>query len=208
MVAPKTRRTEGVRTRGRAERVVRSVLDATVEELARVGYAELRYDDIAARSGVNKTTIYRRWPTKVELVTAAMRERADERLPGVPDTGSLRDDLRGAVRSMIEIVSSPVGAGIMRMIQAERAHPEVDAIARELRERQRAIRRPMFERAIARGELPRGTDGDLLADLVFFPVVSRITRFGEHVGESYVRALIEVVVRGAATGAAVTRKKR
>ena len=70
---PNTRRTEGVRVKGRAARVVSDVLIATAEELTRVGYAAFRVEDVAARSGVNKTTIYRRWPTKPELVTAAVR---------------------------------------------------------------------------------------------------------------------------------------
>src|SRR5882757_10372604 len=67
-----TRRTEGVRVKGRAARVVSDVLIATAEELSRVGYSSLRVEDVAARSGVNKTTIYRRWPTKPELVGAAV----------------------------------------------------------------------------------------------------------------------------------------
>ena len=52
------------RVGGRSERVVRDVLDASAKELARVGYAALRMDDVAAAAGVNKTTVYRRWPTK------------------------------------------------------------------------------------------------------------------------------------------------
>ena len=57
---PNTRRTEGVRVKGRAARVVTDVLVATAEELSRVGYSALRVEDVATRSGVNKTTIYRR----------------------------------------------------------------------------------------------------------------------------------------------------
>lgn len=203
----KTRRTEGVRTRGRAERVVEAVLRATVELLSEVGYAALRFEDVAARSGVNKTTIYRRWPAKEELVGAALRALAAERSPGVPDTGDLRDDLLGAVHHMIEFASSPFGAGILRMIQVERAHPVVDAIARDLRDMQRVARRPMFERAIARGELPAGTNIDLLSDMVFAPVFAKLARHLEPIDDEYLHALIEVVVRGAATGAAAVRSR-
>ena len=69
---PKTRRTEGVLTGGRSARIVDGVLEATAEELSRVGYAALRVDEVAERSGVNKTTIYRRWPTKSDLVRATL----------------------------------------------------------------------------------------------------------------------------------------
>jgi len=205
--AAKTRRTEGVRTRGRAERVVEAVLHATVELVSEVGYAALRIEDVAARSGVNKTTIYRRWPSKEELIVAALRAMAAERSPGVPNTGDLRSDLREAVRAMIDFASSPFGAGIIRMLQAERAHPAVDSIARELRDVQRAARKPMFDRAIARGELPAGTDPHLLSDMVFAPVFAKLAKHLEPITDEYVRGLVEVVVRGAATGAAITRPR-
>src|SRR5688572_4371387 len=90
-----TRRTAGVRVRGRAADVVERVLTATGEELSRAGYAALRVEDVAARSGVNKTTIYRRWPNKAELVAAALREMTTQ--PAAIDTGSLRDDLRASL---------------------------------------------------------------------------------------------------------------
>jgi AcrR family transcriptional regulator len=183
--------------------VVDGVLRTTVELLSESGYAAFRIEDVAARCGVNKTTIYRRWPSKAELIAASLRELATERSPKVPDTGALRSDLREAVRGMVEFAESPFGAGIIRMIQTERAHPEVDAIARELRDVQRAARRPMFDRAIARGELPVGTNVDLLSDMIFAPVFAKLMKHLEPVEDDYLRALIEVVVRGAATGAAI-----
>ena len=60
------RRTVGARTGGRSERVVRDVLRAAIEELSTNGYSALRVEDVAARAGVNKTTVYRRWPTKAD----------------------------------------------------------------------------------------------------------------------------------------------
>ena len=86
-----TRRTEGRRVHGRSARVVEDVLKATLEEIGRAGYEALRVEDVASRSGVNKTTIYRRWPTKVDLVSAAMRHLAPA--PEPPETGSVRSDL-------------------------------------------------------------------------------------------------------------------
>src|SRR5262249_40598485 len=76
---------------GRSERVVRAVLAATTAELGRVGYAALRMEDVATTAGVNKTTVYRRWPTKADLVGAAMRGLGAPAQPA-PDTGSLRGD--------------------------------------------------------------------------------------------------------------------
>src|SRR5262245_26513815 len=94
---PKERKTAGVQKSGRASRVVRDVLQATREELDRAGYAELSVESVAALAGVNKTTIYRRWPTKSELVVAAIKEYFDQS-QDFPDTGVLRSDLLEYVR--------------------------------------------------------------------------------------------------------------
>jgi AcrR family transcriptional regulator len=191
---PKTRRTAGVRTRGRAADVVERVLAATGQELSRVGYGAMRVDDVATRSGVNKTTIYRRWPTKSELVVAAMREIMS--LPTELDTGSVRGDLRASLLEVLTFAESPMNRGLVRTMQIERADPEVEAITRALRQEHRARRIEMVKRGIARGELPESTDADLVVDLVSAPVMSRALNFGETVTPSYVDAVLDVVLAG------------
>lgn len=202
----RTRRTEGIRTRGRSARVVNEVLRWAGEELGRVGYEALRVEDVAERAGVNKTTIYRRWPTKSALVSAALRHHADAE--ELPDTGSLREDLLAVLRRMVSLWSSPIGRGLVRMIQSERAHPEVEAIARERRKEHRQQRVVPIERAIRRGELPPGTDAELLVELIFSPVGSRMLRREEAVDEDYLVAIVDFVVEGARAGHAVPRKNR
>src|SRR5262245_30180064 len=133
------RRTEGRRTRGRSARVVTNVLRTTLEEIGRVGYEALRFEDVAARSGVNKTTIYRRWPTKVELVSAALRELVSPQ--ELPETGNVHSDLVELLRAHAARAQSPLGRGILTMLQMERAHPEVDAVKRQLREEHMRARR-------------------------------------------------------------------
>ena len=81
----------GIRTGGRSARVVDDVLKATAEQLGRMGYGALRVEEVATQSGVNKTTIYRRWPTKSLLVAAALRQH--QVLEAAPDTGDLVRDL-------------------------------------------------------------------------------------------------------------------
>src|SRR6478736_4384126 len=120
---PNTRRTEGVRVKGRAARVVTDVLVATAEELSRVGYSALRVEDVATRSGVNKTTIYRRWPTKPDLVGAALRAVWES--PEVPDTGTLRGDFLASLAKTAAFAMTPIGRGLTRVIQIERTHPKI-----------------------------------------------------------------------------------
>lgn len=203
---PRTRRTEGTRSRGRAERVVSAVLAATQEELGRAGYGALRMEDVAARSGVNKTTIYRRWPTKAELVAAALRAVGED--DEQPDTGTLRGDLLAVVTRTVRICKTPTGLGIVRMLQTERADPEVEALSKALRDRRQQQNRALIERGIARGELPAGVSADLILDLILAPVYVRLVYLGEDVGEDYATAAIDTVLAGACAGAARLSRRR
>jgi AcrR family transcriptional regulator len=191
---PRTRRTEGVRVKGRAARVVSDVLIATAEELSRVGYAALRVEDVAVRSGVNKTTIYRRWPTKPELVGAALRAVWES--PVVPDTGSVHADFVASLTRTAAFAISPVGKGLTRVIQLERAHPEVEPIARGLREEYRALREQLVIRAIERGELSPETDPRFLSDLMTAPIFSRLFTDGESVDDKFIENVVDVVLAG------------
>jgi len=196
-----SRRTENVRVQGRSARVVDAILQAVAEELGRVGYADLRIEDVATRSGVNKTTIYRRWPQKSELVIAALERLNPDTV--TEDTGALRSDLLaflGAVRARIE---NPVGRGFVRMVQAERAHPEVSGMLRRLRLRHTEARRVLFERAIQRGEIPPGSDTLLLSELLMSPLITRLVHFGLEADDHFLRVLTDMVVAGASSGAAL-----
>lgn len=196
-----TRRTEGVRREGRSARVVEDVLEATLEELGRAGFAALRVEDVATRSGVNKTTIYRRWPTKGELVLGALQHFTEE--PLVPDTGELEADLLALLAQFVERVSTPQGRGLIRTIQAEKGHEEFAALVRSLRRRGNEARRVIFERAVARGELPVGSDAALLTELVMAPMIARVVHLGMPADRPFLEGLVRVIVAGARTGAAV-----
>jgi AcrR family transcriptional regulator len=186
-----TRRTANVRPGGRSARVVTRVMEATAYELSRVGYAALRVEDVAARSGVNKTTIYRRWPTKAELVAATIGHPRDL----VPvDTGSVRADLRASL--LVGVNLSPSQRGILRVVQTERTVPEIDAVTRRMRTAIQRARIAMVERGIARGELPRGVDAKLIVDLVSAPVQKALL-FNETLDESYIERVLDVVLSGA-----------
>ena len=190
----RTRRTEGVRVKGRAARVVSDVLTATAEELSRVGYAALRVEDVALRSGVNKTTIYRRWPTKPELVGAALRAVWEP--PDVPDTGSVRGDFIASLAKTAAFAMSPIGRGLTHVIQLERAHPEVEPSARGLREEYRKLREQLVNRAIQRGELAAEVDPRFVSDLMSAPIFSRLFTDGESVDASFIEAVVDVVLTG------------
>src|SRR5262245_11470563 len=115
------RRTEGKRVQGRSARVLESVLQAALEELGRVGYAALRIDDVAARSGVNKTTIYRRWPSKPELIAAVLEQ---VKAPVTDfDTGSLEGDVRATLYEQRDRLYEPSHRALVNVLLSERMHP-------------------------------------------------------------------------------------
>jgi AcrR family transcriptional regulator len=182
---------------------VEDVLSATVDELAHRGYAALSFDTIAARAGVSRTTVYRRWPTKADLVRAALLRMAEEHAAQPPDTGSLRDDLLEIIRRRLSAHVAERDAGLTRVLMAEVADPDVEALARVVRAR---VQEPIVlavERAVARGELPRGTDPRLVMDPVMATVHLRVVVFRDELEPGFLERLVDVVLAGARSGAAV-----
>jgi AcrR family transcriptional regulator len=178
------------------------VTRAAASELAKVGYANLRIEDVAAQAGVNKTTIYRRWPRKADLVAATLR-LINEPEMGLPDLGSIHDDLLALLREKVARASTCEGQSIHRMIMLEMDHPEVAEIIRDLRAEYTAPWIAVIERAVSRGELPRGSDPELMSDLITGPVFGKLLRRREPVDDAYLRSVVNLVVLGAKSGGAV-----
>ena len=159
------RRTQGI-LGGRSEQVVRRVLDAALFELAHSGYAAFRMDEVASRAAVNKTTIYRRWPSRAALVTALVdKMRTPLRETPLPDTGRLESDLIEAFTRRFTFGRRVEGRAWARLL-GERYSSEVETIIGDAVNERRGEWRSMVTRAIERGELPPETDAQLVLDLV------------------------------------------
>jgi AcrR family transcriptional regulator len=191
----------GVRAGGRSARIVADVLRATAEELARVGYAALRMEEVAQAAGVNKTTVYRRWPTKMQLVGEAMRRESDRRT-AAPDTGSLRSDLRIMMRSFVENGRTPLA----RAWLSELSNTEVRAIMRGSRRQFESQWVAVIARGMARGELPAHTSPLFLSEVLVSPVVVRLVSGEELPTEDFCDAVIDLVLAGAAARAPSRRR--
>lgn len=148
----------------RGEPVIRNVLAAALGEVARAGYHGLRIEDVAARAGVNKTTVYRRWPTKQELVRDALLSITTETF-SAPDTGSLRTDLLAVARRNAALVAKPEHQGLFRIFVAEGEDAELTAIVRSLRQAFELVPREVIAAAEARGEIGPDVDRQLLFDI-------------------------------------------
>ncbi|HEY1547279.1 MAG TPA: TetR/AcrR family transcriptional regulator [Kofleriaceae bacterium] len=185
----------GIRTGGRSARVVARVFTTTLTALGEVGYGALRIDDVAARAGVNKTTIYRRWPVKSQLVAAALEHYHVIAPPH--DTGDLAADL---TQHFVEAVSKfdvTITRGLMRMIQLEQHDPEVDAIIDAIRESVLATRRTRLDLAVKRGELPRRTDVVLLVYMLSSSVHALVTKLEQAPSRKRIADIVIVVTAGA-----------
>jgi AcrR family transcriptional regulator len=134
-------------------------------EMARVGPEGLSIEEVASRADVNKTTIYRRWPTPRVLAREAL-VCATEASSSPPNTGNIREDLAAFATRFRQIASSPGMQAVIRMRLATQAQGRLATLASELERKKHARSKAMWRRGILRGELPRGTDTDLLHDVV------------------------------------------
>lgn len=196
------RRTRGI-LGGRSEQVVRRVLDATLAELARVGYAGFRVDEVASRAAVNKTTIYRRWPSRLALITALVeRMQASLRENPLPDTGQIESDLIEAFTRRFTFGRKVEGRAWARLLD-ERHNPEVEAIIGDIVNKRGGEWKSMVTRAIDRGELPAGTDAQLLFDFVRAIVDARVRNPSQGLDASLLTIAVRTVIAGARAGTLV-----
>jgi AcrR family transcriptional regulator len=172
----------------------RAILDAAMALIAEVGYDRMTVDAIAARSGVSKPTLYRRWAHgKPELVADAIRERHADHGP-VPDTGSLRGDLLALIEAQTGKLLDDVhlACGLVSQL---RTSPELAAVMQEhVIAEERARYETILARARKRGELPAGRVSPLFADVAGSIVFGRVTITGEPVDRAFVEELVDHVL--------------
>jgi AcrR family transcriptional regulator len=198
------RRTRGI-LGGRSEEVVRRVLDAALVELAHAGYAGFRMDEVASKAAVNKTTIYRRWPSRALLVTALVdKMRTPLRASPLPDTGRLERDLIEAFTRRFTFGRKVEGRAWARLLD-ERHSAEVEAIIGEAVNERRGEWRSMVTRAIDRGELPSGTNPQLVLDLVRAIVDARGSSAG--LDTAWLTLAVRTVIAGGRAGTLARDRK-
>ena len=180
-----------------------AILAATREALVELGWSKLTLGDVATRAGVAKTTLYRRWAGKNELVVDAVAELFDEL--HLPDRGTLAADIEGVVLQFAMILARPEAKSGLMAVVAESIRD--DALRERIREsivdRQKCLVVEGRARAQARGELPPETDpeeaartADLIFDVVAGAVVHRTLVSAEPADEQWVRSFTQVLLLG------------
>jgi len=190
----------------RGEPLVARILETTLAEVARVGYENVSIEEIALRAGVNKTTIYRRWPTVEVLVVDAFEQCSNDL--GFPDTGSLRSDMIGFLRIFRELCLSPALLSIIRMHFSGGVTGKLKEIIDRLSEEGDCDTRKMFERAIARGELPKTTDIDLVSNLMLGSIQNLLLFRHDSCSDETIDRVVDILLVGAAQGGRKVRAVR
>jgi AcrR family transcriptional regulator len=153
----------------------RKVLDAARELLAAGNVRDLTLDHVAARSGVAKTTIYRRWSNKHELALTLVIDMVENQA-GTPDMGDIRPELTSFVGGVVQVLSSTLmGPVIQALIPEIAAHPELATAFRDrvVRLREAELGR-LLQRGVRRGDVRPDHDLELVHELLFGPLYYRL----------------------------------
>jgi len=189
--------------RPRGEVRTPALLDAAYSILNEVGYDRLTIDAVAARAGASKTTIYRRWPHKRELVIAVL-ERQEESHLGLPeDRGSLRADLLGLLEALSHVAAAESASAFTSLLYASQQDADLgEALRGPLLERRRMECAEILKRAVRRGEVAPGRrtpDGDLLFELLLGLIVTRFLIRGLPLDRGTLRRFVDRIVLPALT---------
>lgn len=202
MADPRVRAAPTPPARGRPRRAATgaAIVEAALELLAERGFQAATMDAIAARAGVGKNTIYRRWRSKEELIVDALSELTAEHHERTD--GDVHALLLDHVRDLERVFGDPLLGRLLPGLLGElQSNPEFAAAwaDRVVRPRRQAIV-ALLERALERGELRRGTDPEAIADLLVGPTLLRhVFPFGlPDVPARYAEELLEALWGGIA----------
>ena len=186
-----------------------AVLNAAFKELGEKGYGGLSIEAVALRSGVAKTTVYRRWPTRDSLVADALDSRSDRDDP-VPDTGSLRGDLKQFCDGVLAKLTSNHGKAMLKsLVAAVDQSPAIVAMVERYWRERRDVGGLIVQRWVSRGVLPPETEADLMVEALIAPIYLRVLLPGGPLTGDLLERFIDLVLAGAVpTSSRLDRKRR
>lgn len=187
-----TRRAPG---RPRSLEADEAILEAAIDVFAEVGLESLTMEGVAARAGVSKNTVYRRYPNKLDLVVSAVRCYTNVGAPP-PDTGTTRGDVQVLVDDLVAIVANtPMGRMLPILVAARTRTPELDVAYSEIVADKRARSAEVVRRGIARGDFRVDVDVDVVVDAVVSPVFYRLLVTNAPLDDAFRAAAVDAVMR-------------
>jgi AcrR family transcriptional regulator len=181
----------------RGDAFVHTVLDAALTHLAEMGFDRFSIPQVAELVGANKTSIYRRWPTKSELVRDALHS-AMNHADKAPNTGELRGDLIELAKTVAAFTQSRAGVAVVRIMLTQGANPEVSALANSAyADAGRQGPWEVTKRAVARGELAKNANASLMLFTIAGAIMHRV--FVEHreASDDFLEEVVDMVLYGA-----------
>jgi AcrR family transcriptional regulator len=191
---------EGLRGRPRDPQADEAIIDATIALLTEEGFDRVSMDAVAARAGVGKATIYRRWPSKEALVIDAVARRSDPMPepppPGVYPVAPIREQLTTLLEGIAAMSRTGVGRLLPCMVGASVSNPDLAAHYREkIIAPRRARLAELLGRAVEHGVLREDLDVDVAMDLVVGALLYRIVFAGE-VPEGHCARVVDELMQG------------
>lgn len=179
---------------GRSARITHAVREAALATLLDVGLDGFSVEEVARRAEVAKTTIYRRWRTRDNLVADAVAANSEQQIP-VPDTGSVHGDLLALALRVRDAVTNEASRRLMAALAAG-AHDQLAALSERFWAARLGAARPIIDRAIARDELPPDVDPDDLVVRVVGPIWFAVFGPGRHPDDDFVATTVSTVLAG------------
>lgn len=178
---------------GRVRRSQENVLRTTFEVLAERGLDGLSVDEIARRSGVAKTTIYRHWPTRAALVVDACTRIVAEQK--APDTGSLKGDLTAILIELAELLWSARWSSVLpSIVDAAERDATLATVHAQIQAGHAAPLRAVLERGMKQGDIPSEPTVATLVPALLGPLFYRRWFSREPIDETFVSEIVERVI--------------
>jgi AcrR family transcriptional regulator len=178
-----------------------AIATAALAVLAESGFEGVTVEAVAARAGVARSTVYRRFPGKPELLVTVLAHSC-QAVVADPDTGTVVGDLEViALGLQHALTQTDLGRALPAVIAASACHPDVAAAHKAFVSRRRTVMLAAIRRGIERGEVAADVDPDTLADLVVGPIFHRRFTGPRPAPEAWIREVVARAVRGCAPSA-------
>ncbi len=195
-----------VKGRPRSTAADRAILEAFRVELSERGFADLRLEHVAARAGVGKSTLYRRWASKEELAERLLEQLAGPHI-AIKETGDTRAELLAAVvNPMHAVTNTPFGPVIRALLSQIAINPKLgDPFRRDVVGARRTEIARVVRRAIARGDLVPEADPEMAIDFLVGPVYFRVM-FGGELTLDFANEVVDAYLAGFGTASETARE--
>jgi AcrR family transcriptional regulator len=175
-----------------------AILEATMVEYGLHGFDAMSVESVAARAGVGKATVYRRWSSKLALVAAALEHVGERQV--IAETGTLAGDAWAVLRHLAALTHDPIhGAGLRHVVGDGIRTPELGEVHAAFVRGRRVVTKRLLQAAVERGELRADVDLDLAADVLAGPIFNRHLMTHLPVDEPFLAALHASFLRAFAT---------